>query len=238
MTELSPYKLGCLLGETWLEEDDLMDYWSFVPTPVFPKPGTELPRAILLPTSFLADAVVAYGSEPRLYTPEIAAVRHRLSSGSGLQVAMGFVTNNHFVAFVDTRGSPTIIYGDSMHNPPPAYMLPIFQWVFADISITQSTIQGLGIGEGSCGIAAYNFMERAVTTRQGLKTWTGQHSRTFRNVALEDLVRMHHLAHEQGGTFGDWAICKVQPGSTAVSTIATGYNDFNMYAPTVCNFFL
>ncbi|KAF8906963.1 hypothetical protein CPB84DRAFT_1675080 [Gymnopilus junonius] len=154
---------------------------------------------------------------------------------------MSHITNDHFTALIYQFGSSTVEYGDSMHNSPPAHILPLLQWVFKDVAqpsikeIKAGIIaqQGFGNGEGSCGIAAYNFIELAAQTQKGLKPWTGSYSCTFHDAALEDLVCMHHLAHEVGGTFSDWTVCISDQILSTGSAIATGYNDFNMYTPLV-----
>ncbi|KAF8896903.1 hypothetical protein CPB84DRAFT_1815885 [Gymnopilus junonius] len=135
---------------------------------------------------------------------------------------MSHITDDHFTA---------LIYQiwQLMHNSPPAHILPLLQWVFKDIKAGIIAQQGFGNGEGSCGIAAYNFIELAAQTRKGLKPlgnarpWTGSYSS----------CTLHHLAHEVGGTFSDWTVCISDQILSTGSAIATGYNDFNMYTPLV-----
>ncbi|KAF8890541.1 hypothetical protein CPB84DRAFT_1816349 [Gymnopilus junonius] len=157
---------------------------------------------------------------------------------------MSLIHGDHFTAFIYQFGSATIEYGDSTHNHPPSYLLLILKWIFEDVAqppikeIRAGIIawQGVGNSEGSCGIAAYNFIELAAQTWKGLKLWIGSFSHTFHDATLEDLLQMHHLAHEVGGTFSNWTVCSLPQMSRIENAMATGYNDFNMYAPLVHHF--
>ncbi|KAF8952818.1 hypothetical protein BDZ97DRAFT_1630019, partial [Flammula alnicola] len=156
---------------------------------------------------------------------------------------MGRVDEDHFTAFIYRRGSSIIDYGDSMHKSPARHILPILQWVFLDIAhpsitaIKHGTIakQSIGRGGGSCGIAAYNFIELAAKTRKRLRPWSGSEAQLFRDAALEDLIRFHYLATQSDGTFSDWTTKVLDDdmtsGVSADLSIATGYTDFNMFIP-------
>ncbi|KIJ97609.1 hypothetical protein K443DRAFT_133774 [Laccaria amethystina LaAM-08-1] len=158
---------------------------------------------------------------------------------------MGRVHESHFTAFIYRRGSSVIDYGDSMHNSPPLHILPILQWVFSgvvqhEIKHIRSGIiskQGVGNGAGSCGLAALNFIQLAAETPKGLRPWTGSEARLFRDVALECLLSFHHLATRSDGTFMDWTTNFFEDeaisGSPGIDSMATGYNDYNLYAPLV-----
>lgn len=129
---------------------------------------------LLLPTSFLSDAVCAFNLVPKQFTPEIRRIRACVASTSVSIVAMPYVNNNHYMAFVYSLGSATLLYGDSLHHNPPAYMLPIMQWLFNNLGhrpITGFTkgdidLQQSGSGEGSCGVAALNFIALACKTHK------------------------------------------------------------------------
>lgn len=253
-------KLGCLLGESWLEEDvfnSLLEFSYFRKAHYIRSSasGTEDPSntdcisdTILLPTSFLTDACTAYEASPAVYTQEILAIRRRIASTSVKVVAMGRVHENHFTAFIYRRGSSVIEYGDSMHHSPPHHILPILQWVFLGIfqpeikNIKSGVIskQGVGSGEGSCGLAALNFIQLAAETPKGLQPWTGSEARLYRDVALEGLLSFHHLATQSEGTFTDWTTKiftddEISENSRMMvdNSMATGYSDYNLYMPTV-----
>ena len=256
-------KLGCLLGESWLEEDvfnSLLEF-SYFRKAHYIQSSTDDPSStncisdtILLPTSFLTDACTAYeasAGEAAEYTQEILAFRRRVASTSVQIIAMSQVHENHFTAFIYRQGSSVIEYGDSMHHPPPHHILPILQWVFSGViqhkikNIRNGVIskQGLGSGAGSCGLAALNFIQLATETPKGLKPWTGPDSRLFHDVALEHLLIFHHLAMQSEGTFTDWTTKVLgddkMSGSSGTMvdnlnhSMATSYNDYNLYMPTV-----
>lgn len=253
-------KLGCLLGESWLEEDvfnSLLEF-SYFRKAHYIQSSTDDPSStncisdtILLPTSFLTDACTAYeasAGEAAEYTQEILAFRRRVASTSVQIIAMSQVHENHFTAFIYRQGSSVIEYGDSMHHPPPQHILPILQWVFMgviqhEITHIKSGIiskQGVGSGAGSCGLAALNFIQRAAETPKGLQPWSGLESRLFRDVALECLLKFHHLATQSEGTFTDWTTKIIRheeiSGSSGMmidNSMATGYSDYNLYTPTV-----
>jgi hypothetical protein len=245
-------KLGCLLGESWLEEDvfnSLLEF-SYFRKAHHIRSSTDDPIStdtILLPTSFLTDARTAYEASPAVYTQEILAIRRRIASTSVKVIAMGQVHENHFTAFIYRQGSSVIEYGDSMHHPPPHHILPILQWVFSGVvqheikHIKSGVISKQGIGSGgSCGLAALNFIQLAAETPKGLQRWTGPEARLFRDVALECLLNFHHLATQLEGTFMDWTTNFIGDDEISESSgmmidnlMATGYSDYNLYMPTV-----
>ncbi|KAF5383675.1 hypothetical protein D9615_003671 [Tricholomella constricta] len=243
-------------GENWLEEDIFnalleLSYFrrahrmqDLVPAEFNEQPRhLPVPDILLLPTSFLTDAIHAHNTDSPLYTPEIRALRHRVSTTEVRVIAMSSVTDNHFTAFVYRSGSPIIDYGDSLHHSPPLDVLTVIQWILAgvcqppitDIKAGVIARQGPGNGNGSCGIAAHNFIEIAAETCIGLRAWNGSQAQTFRDAALEDLVRFHHIALQCNGNFLSWTTkisrdYDMSLPSTHVSSVS-GYNDFNVYAP-------
>lgn len=248
VSDFELYKLSTLLGESWLEEDvfnALLEFSYFYKAYDGLLHSQTLPSGTIhLPTSFLTDALVAYEAHTPAYTAEILALRGRLSSTDVHLVSMSLIQDNHITAFLYRIGSATIEHGDSMHNPPSSRILSVIQWVFKDLvqpaikDIKPGVIarQGVGNGQGSCGIAARNFIDLAAQTHKGLRPWIGFESQAFRDAALEDLLRMHHFASQSGDTFFDWTVRVSDETSTSGNMIATGYNDFNMYSPLVCSF--
>jgi hypothetical protein len=204
---------------------------------------------MVLPTSFIFDASHAYITSPRIYTPEMVLVRQRIAETTIRTVALAHIAENHYTAFVYHLGSPYIEYGDSMHGSPPSDILTILQWIFEGTSsvpitkIVNGTIskQGLGNGEGSCGIACYNYIELATNARPGLRPWTGAEASLFRDAALEDFIRIHHLAHQAGSIMAHVNLFMSNSSSTSnevgvptSATVLIGYNDYNMYNAKVC----
>ncbi|KAJ3516162.1 hypothetical protein NLJ89_g1290 [Agrocybe chaxingu] len=246
-------KLECLLGENWLEEDVFnalleLAYFRQATKAIPASPIADpTPSNLILPTSFLADAVRAYDSSFRHYTREIVFVRQRIMKTAVKIVSMSQVYEDHFTAFVYKAGSSVIKYGDSMHQLPPQDMLPVLQWIFDGIcnpGITRIEAgkiarQGFGGGEGSCGIAASNFMELAVHSRPGLCPWRGSNAKQFRDAALEDLILFHYAATQTSGSFETWTTSILEEfddslsdnSSNTESNNVSGFNDFNLYTP-------
>ncbi|KAF9522672.1 hypothetical protein CPB83DRAFT_741876, partial [Crepidotus variabilis] len=181
------------------------------------------------------------------FTTEINNVRRRITESSVEMVAMACHTDSHFTAFVYHLGHTNVEYGDSLHGSPPFDILPILQWIFGGLAaqlitgIVNGVIrrQGLGSGEGSCGVACHNFIERAVNARPGLNPWSGDRARIFRDAALEDLLQVNHIASLKEEEFHEWvvaALSQVERADEAEEqslSIAVGFRDFNMYIPMV-----
>jgi len=242
VTECPLWKLECLLGERWLVEDI---YNALLELCYFSQSSKELSaETLLLPTSFLTDACHAYSLFPRAYTPQILAFRHRVSNISVQSAAFSLVTDNHFTAYIFQRNSSTIKYGDSMHQTPPSYMLPILQWIFEGLfnvtSIVPGAIgmQGPGNGEGSCGVAAYNFIQTSTGIERNMRKWSGNQAALFQKAALEDLLRYHQIANERDGTIDGWTrringVDILDDTAIQEMPFPYGYRDFNLYVPLV-----
>ena len=132
-----------------------------------------------------------------------------------------------------------------MHNPPLADALQVFQWVFNDIpgfkperidsDARWIARQGNGNGgDGSCGIATFNFTERFLDP--DTPSWSGTHAQQFRDHALRDLVLYHVLAKEIKGYIADWVSrCVPTTKHKIPNAEFCGYNDYNLYSPKVCS---
>ncbi|KAG6913331.1 hypothetical protein DXG01_007639, partial [Tephrocybe rancida] len=240
------HQLCCLLNENWLEEDvfnALLEIAYFRRAHRMQSGSIETPDTVLLPTSFLSDALRVHASDNPTYTPEMRDFRRCITETPVRVVAIPLVSENHFKVFIYRRGSPTIEYGDSLHHTPPQDILAIIRWIFqdtCDVPITGIKAgviaqQGPGYGDGSCGIAALNFIEAAADIRSILRPWCGSESQLFRDAALEDLLNMHHIAKQCEGTFMDWTtrVLPQESRYTLLSMVETcggyGYNDYTVY---------
>ncbi|KAF9486722.1 hypothetical protein BDN71DRAFT_1514698 [Pleurotus eryngii] len=91
--------------------------------------------------------------------------------------------------------------------------------------------QGSGNGgDGSCGVAAHNFIESSVNA--AVPRWHGNHSGEFRGGMLLDLVNYHEIASAASESLISedyWFPCIDLTGYQDVNGF-TGYQDFNMYA--------
>ena len=240
-----------------------------------------IPSCLFLPTTFLSDARRHYHSKPQQYTTEINDLRQRLLLTPVKSIYITSVFDDHYTAYVYNIGSTTIDHGDSLHLPPADDILGIISWVILGLGhppveiIREGTISrqnGVNGGEGSCGIAALNFIE--CYSDNDLRQWEGSNSYLFRDVALQNLIRYHHCAGNQEEflslvrnivknvsphlTTAEASGChdgasnqlenflmvirnvarNVSPCPSAaeistVSSLASGYVDFNLYLPLV-----
>ncbi|KAK6977353.1 hypothetical protein R3P38DRAFT_3476237, partial [Favolaschia claudopus] len=74
------WKLSCLLGEDWLHEDVVNALSELLYFTAVAESDAVDPPVVILPTSFLADAKYLYEQSPRLFSPNLVALRHRLRS--------------------------------------------------------------------------------------------------------------------------------------------------------------
>ena len=244
-TEFPLWKLGELLDETWVGEDilnGLAELLYFQQAAKNPYPN---PTFLYLQTSFFTDARLLYERHPRLYSHELLDLRQRLLNTDVLKIGIQVCDDNHYSSYVTSVNSDKFDHGDSMHNPPLADALQIFQWVFTDIPgfkperIDSNTCwvarQGNGNGgDGSCGIATFNFTERCLYP--DTPSWSGPHSQLFRDRALRDLVLYHVNANEIGGCVTDLVSrCIPTTEHKIPNAEFCGYNDYNLYSPKVCN---
>ena len=133
-----------------------------------------------------------------------------------------------------------------LHQPPADDILDIISWVIVGLghppvkTISSGTISkqgGFNGGDGSCGVAALNFIE--CYADNNLCQWQGLDSHRFRDLALQNLIRYHNSA--QMANFPEVVqntVCASlgKTGATASFNLASGYIDFNMYLPLVNQF--
>ena len=249
-TEFPLWKLGELLDETWVGEDILNGLAELLYFRHAAESTRWNPPFLYLQTSFFTDACCLHKQHPRLYSQELLDLRLRLLSTDVLKISIQVCDSSHYSSYVTSVNADKLDHGDSMHNPPLADALQVFQWVFCDIpgfkqeridsEARQVARQGNGNGgDGSCGLAAYNFAERHLDPNT--PSWTGQHSQLFRDRALRDLLLYHFTAKEASGCVLDWVSRCVPTMNTMkddmpVSSAAgfCGYNDYNLYSPRVC----
>ena len=131
-----------------------------------------------------------------------------------------------------------------MHQPVADDILDIISWVFTGLghppddtigSRTMSKQGGFNGGDGSCGIVALNFIEYYADN--ALCQWQGTDSHLFHNMALQNLICYHDSAAQMENfpAVVQNAIVNISPIQTAtmVSSLPSGYIDFNMYLPLV-----
>ena len=117
------WKLGYLIGETWVEEDVMNAHAELVyfQLAVRSGPGTP-PPFIFEPTSFFSNARSLYHHVPRQYSPELLLFRQRLLDTCVTSYGFSVWTNGHYAGYYHTPRGITE-HGDSMHQPPPCRYL-------------------------------------------------------------------------------------------------------------------
>lgn len=191
------YQLGCLLNETWLEEDvvnALSEILYFRTAASSSAPGSN-PPFVLLPTLFFNNAQIIIESGNLTYPPNILALRERLHAVPVTNISLISCNGGHFTGqiFADR----CLNDADSMGNSAPNNILPIFRWLLDGLNDYEKPS---GVHEkrvplqvnaiGSCGIAALNFVETHVDP--STSSWTDATSTLHRNTALRNLI-MYHL---------------------------------------------
>ena len=243
------WRLATLLDERWMDEDVFnaiveLSYFKHQATiSPFPHDPT-IPVCLFLPTSFLSDARRHYQSERQQYTTEILDLRQCLLLTAIRSISITSIFKNHYTAYVYHIGSTIVDHGDSLHQPPADDIVDIISWVIVGLghppieTISSGTIskQGNFHGrDGSCGIAALNFIE--CYADNNLCQWQGLDSHHFRDLALQNLIRYHNSAHmvKFSEVVRHMVVCVSlsQTGTAASSDLASGYIDFNMYLPLV-----
>ncbi|KAF7354194.1 hypothetical protein MVEN_01107100 [Mycena venus] len=245
VTQVPLYSLGCLLQERWANEDVLnaRAELTYFHRAVAKELGND-PSFIFLPTSFIIDCRTLFNHPDRPYSQNIIWVRERVRSG--MVNVIGFLVHigDHYCALVKMR-IDDLEHGDSLHLPAPHDLLRILRWAFAGLHdfaprssqdhISAGVIdrQRSLAGEGSCGIAAVNFVEFRVD--MGIPRWMSDQSEEFRDFMLQDMLLYHLIARRKTTTYSDWVTpCVLTsngevPGFTA--HLAVGYSDFNLDMP-------
>jgi hypothetical protein len=167
------WRFATLLDERWMDEDvfnaiaELL-YFKHQAT-ISPLPhDPAISVCLVLPTSFLSDARRHYQSQLQQYTTEILDLQQRLLLTTVQSISITSVFDNHYTAYVYHVRSTIIDHGDSLHQPPADDILDIISWVIIGLghppveTISSGTILkqgGFNGGDGSCGVAALNFIE-------------------------------------------------------------------------------
>ena len=195
-TKFPLWKLGYFLGEEWLEDEVLDGLAEFL---YFKTAATSVPLGIpppflYLPTSFFNEARALFHVDcgVRNYSLNLEALRQRLQHTSVNTLGFLEYATNHFSGYI-TKDFHSLKHADSMHRGPPKDLLPVLRWILSGLSIGVPSVvepvtidrQGQGGGEGSCAIAAHNFLACSVDSM--LNRWSAPTSRKVRNDLLWDL---------------------------------------------------
>lgn len=206
-TKFPLWKLGYFLEEEWLQ-DEVLDGLAEL---VYFQAGANSvhigasPSALYLPTAFMNEARILFHEKgTRQYSPELQALRERIQRTNVNQIGFLDYSTNHYSSYM-LEAFCVLQHGDSMHRDPASDVVPILQWVFSGLSIGGPISvqpgfidrQGRGGGDGSCGIAAHNFIACAIDPT--VSRWMAPSSREVRNSLLRELCIYNDIASEAAG---------------------------------------
>lgn len=142
------------------------------------------------------------------YSPELQALRERIQHTTVTQIGYLDYSLNHYSSY--TLRDFLLQHGDSMHGEAPNDIVPILHWALGGLGVdlpdsVQIGIidrQGRGGGEGSCAIAAHNFV--ACEMDSTLQRWTAPSSRAIRDDLLRELCLYDYVASKTAG------VCVIQ----------------------------
>ncbi|KAF7361212.1 hypothetical protein MSAN_01153300 [Mycena sanguinolenta] len=240
ITDFPLWKLACLLGETWLEEDVVNALLELAYLRETMDSMTD-PSHILLPTSFSNDISYLFQNDPKFYSANLHLICSRLRTIPSPTISFVVWRGNHFSGYHYKASLPVDLHhGDSMGRPAQDDILPSFQWLLehtghqAPRRILENGITARqGPQSGSCGIAAVDYVTLGCAATA---PWTDEASPAFRNKSLQDLIIYHLTCVVHDSPVTDWLIpCLVSPASAAQLDIAddgpVGFNDFNLHRP-------
>jgi len=96
-----------------------------------------------------------------------------------------------------------LAHADSFGHSANPKVLGIVQWILADMGYpSPSSIREVaiaqqnsgGVGSGSCGVAAHDFILSPFPAQEHTSRWTSSRSPHFHDHALINLITFHHTA--------------------------------------------
>lgn len=204
VTRFPLWKLVCLLGETWLEEDVVNALLELLYHEVASMSNSDS-TFLVLPTLFSHDMRLLFQQSPRSYSVELDLLRRRIQAipaSSSTPNKISFVTceSDHYSAYRLHPRCKNLELGDSMRRPSSTDIAPAFRWLLAGLDASgycppQRVVEGhiahQGQQSGSCAIAALNFISRGTLD---IPAWTDSTSAEFRKKHLQDLLIYHLVA--------------------------------------------
>jgi hypothetical protein len=201
-TQFPLWKLGYFLGEEWLQDSvlDGLAEMQYFKTGATSAPLDAPPTFLFLPTSFLSEARLLYSQNgTRGYSRELRALRERIQHTAVSHIGFLNYSTYHYSSYV-LESSRILEYGDSLHGDPADDILPILRWLLSGLGVDLPTDvrrgimdhQGVGGGDGSCAIAAHNFV--ACRMDSTIERWMARSSWKVRDSLLRELCLYHHVA--------------------------------------------
>jgi hypothetical protein len=205
-TKFPLWKLGYFLGEEWLQDEvldalaELVYFKAAITTSSVP--DSTAPTFLYLPTSLFNEArVLFHGTAKRQYGPNLEALRQRIQCTTIDHIGFLDYNTNHYSGYILTAFQH-LQHGDSLHRAPAKDILPILEWILSGLDTGSPGVaepgimdlQGRGGGDGSCAIAAHNFI--ACVADSTLNRWTSPTSRDVRDQLLRELCIYHKFASD------------------------------------------
>ncbi|KAJ7750636.1 hypothetical protein B0H16DRAFT_1419803, partial [Mycena metata] len=244
VTQFPLWKLACLLGETWLEEDVVNALLELLYLENATATNND-PTFIALPTSFAQDMRYLFEAGSDAYSSNLSLLHRRLRAVPMANISFVTCENDHFSGYRYFPKFSSLRLGDSMGRPSSGDILPAFNWFIDGISgggypapegVGEGHMPLQGLQSGSCGIASVNFVTRGELSDPPI--WDDVSSPLFRNKALQDII-VYHLTVQQTVSFNlNWLVqCALAPLEKSEVLIddpyqPVGYNDYNLYRPT------
>lgn len=254
------------MGEEWVDEDVLcalteLEYLHRHAAEVEQRPLMlgEAPTNLVLPTDFLGDLDVFCANNTRLKGfPACTRLQTRLSETHISSISLAKYTQGHFTALTHRIGSRHFEFGDSMHHTCDPELGIRVQMALSTTALPlpeiveegEINLQGVNGGEGSCGMAMLNYIQRSLYPQ--MEKWSCAKSALFRTLALCDLIHYHILSLALPGRAEDW----MEPASEGLRRIlqhdescwaensqlhvvqkkydGSAFHDYNLYKPLVC----
>ncbi|KAG2006002.1 hypothetical protein CC2G_002361 [Coprinopsis cinerea AmutBmut pab1-1] len=245
ITEFPLFKLGCLVGEEWLEEDivnALCEFSYFKSHPFIT--NSSCPPHIILPTLFANEAATLFSSTVSTFNKDslpfkstMIGLQRRLKAYPFSNIHLITCDNKHYSVQTYCPATGILQHCDSLGRSPPPFALPMFRALLSgnpDVPlpehIAQVPVPMQSRASGSCGIAAFNFLQAQLAP--DTLPWTDSSSEHHRMVALRDLA-LFHLVSLCRDIMGPETlpICAVADDEID-PTLPVGYNDFNLTHPT------
>ena len=217
------------------------------------------PTKLIIQTDLLSDLIAFTSVRSVDASPACQHLRRRLQQSPITSVSILHYSEGHFTAFNHHIGSNIFEFGDSLHHPPDPSLGPLIRQALSTSDLQFPSRVEIGTinqqgghngGEASCGLAAFNFIQRYLDPKREL--WSGRKAQQFRDEALGDVIHFCVLSQScigspenwlepaTGGLHtmldaeaGQWATAYQKP-EAHVNFIGSGYNDYNLYKPLVC----
>lgn len=190
-----------MVDERWVHEDALNAMAELVYFQFAALSNVSPPKFLFLATAFFAQASYLFSEGVRAYSPNLRALRERVISTEVDAIGFLILDDGHFsAAWIDQNG---VYFADSLSHAPPTHLSDVLRWVFRDtrfhisnkINIVDVALQTALSGNGSCGIAAHNFIHRHAFG--SVAAWHPSRSQQFRDAALLELAIFHLCASDR-----------------------------------------